>query len=322
LLESTSRDVKRAHFPFIVDTICELLADSSCTAEDGSRNTKLLADRFEQADTDALLCQSNLFARIKGETRLRSQATDSQLSAKLHCLYGVPIRSGELGDEGKRGATYPYAISKVYDLRSYTTGTLWGPFSNDGRRLVDWEMMEAVMIVLGHNLNASRECTMLGKGIWAQPFAGAMPYSYVASGPPRRLVQGPRPKVPPAPELPLGFDDPYGISGTWMRIVCFLDFRDLVDYNFANPVPRDEPRAPYATEEATRLITMRLRVVGYGEHEEFDDESKPVIAFVGATLPIHAVWSWDVNAHATMRGTVRTTKEGEVRWTSYSVFHG
>ena len=34
---------------------------------------------------------------------------------------------------------YPFACSKVYDLRQYSARTMWGPFLDDCSMRVDWE---------------------------------------------------------------------------------------------------------------------------------------------------------------------------------------
>ncbi len=55
--------------------------------------------------------------------------------------------------------------------------------------------------------------------------------------------------------------DPYGVGGTWMRIVCFLDYNDLYAFNFERPhIPPDVEREPITTREAFRLIRLQLRV--------------------------------------------------------------
>lgn len=94
---------------------------------------------------------------------------EHQQSAKLHCLYGKPIiNQGRL----RSTRTYPYAVSKVYDLRQYTDFTKWGPFMNDATGRVDWEMVEAILVVLGHNFNQRRVAKLFGD-IWDCPFSGS-----------------------------------------------------------------------------------------------------------------------------------------------------
>lgn len=50
------------------------------------------------------------------------------MSAKLHCLYGdMTLECARTRTRGLR--VYPYACSKVYDLREFTPRTRWGPVS-------------------------------------------------------------------------------------------------------------------------------------------------------------------------------------------------
>ncbi|RMZ76405.1 hypothetical protein DV737_g4850, partial [Chaetothyriales sp. CBS 132003] len=57
----------------------------------------------------------------------------------------------------------------------------------------------------------------------------------------------------------LAAQDPYGVTGTWMRIVCFLDYSDLYEFNFESPLlDLSEARPPIETREALRLIRLQL----------------------------------------------------------------
>ena len=74
---------------------------------------------------------------------------------------------------------YPYAASKIYDLRNYTMANRWGPFRDDGSDRVDWEKLEAIMLVLGHNIqriDSDGESSLAR--LWRTPFSGTAPYSY------------------------------------------------------------------------------------------------------------------------------------------------
>ena len=230
------------------------------------------------------------------------------MSAKLHCLHGRAIEeaSMELGS-----IMYPYACSKVYDLRNYTTNTMWGPFKDDGSEEVDWEMAEAIMIVLAHNLRQCRVFThRYIQPIWNLPFSGVASNSYIVKENIHQL---------PTPHSML--DDPYGINGTWMRVVCFLDYAELFAYNFsANPTPRGEPRPPLNTDEAIRMIGMHIKITKIEPPGPNDGQALPVVHFHGNSRPRYA--TWDHNAIAHVRGYVRLTKEGEVQWTTFSIYHG
>ena len=156
---------------------------------------------------DSLLCTSSLYQRAR-KKGIGSPAAkkEHQLSAKLHCLYGVPILYPK---RTKFKPVYPYATSKVYDLRQYTDKTFWGPFLDDGSQYVDWEKAEAIMVVLGHNLQIFSDRTNgIFEPIWTKPFSGANPGSYVSS--PSLALGG--------PSISLNLQDPYNVTGTWIRV--------------------------------------------------------------------------------------------------------
>lgn len=282
------------------------------------------------------MCSSSLFSRARGSSlTLRSSTTPHRLSAKLHCLHGSPIEDTTTSDSEP---IYPYACSRVYDLRNYTAGTLWGPFVDDGSCAVDWEMMEAIMVVLGHNL---RQCRVFSnpliQPLWSRPFAGMVPHSHILLTPDATApVVAPPSQPPTQPQIPSGeghmspgpkdkstlpLPDPYGITGTWMRVVCFLDYTELFAYNFTAPsVPAGEPRPPLNTDEAIRMIVMHVAVNSIEDPGPADHPDMPVVHFSGTSRPRYAYW--DPNATANVRGSVRMTLEGEVRWTTFSIYHG
>ncbi|KAK4156848.1 hypothetical protein C8A00DRAFT_40754 [Chaetomidium leptoderma] len=273
-----------------------------------------------------------------------------QMSAKLHCLYGwslaledrggisgrvaTPVPPGsEDGDAMKRavwlarrgGGAYALACAKVFDLREHTRGTQWGPFldadayggdGGGGGVRVDWEKVEAILVVLGTNIRSKGlERFPIFRHFWGKPFAGCWGGSYIPWS--RDREQG---KEKGLRELDRG--DPYGVSGSWLRVVSFLDYSDFFHFNFpiVDRLPRDVPRAPLNVGQATRLILMRMRVTkvepaGAGDHPDY-----PVTYFQGFSRALDG--SWDNTADADIRGTVRVTPEGEVRWTSYSEING
>ncbi|KAM4057001.1 F-box-like domain-containing protein [Hirsutella rhossiliensis] len=275
-----------------------------------SRNAEFLAELFKEPSTrEAFLQRSFLFERVRNECHRPMRWADSvkqehQQSAKLHCLYGRPITNlGRL----RSTRTYPYAVSKVYDLRQYTVLTRWGPFMNDATGRVDWEKVEAILVVLGQNLNQRRVTKLFGD-VWDCPFSGSWPKSYIPS---------------PTVELsPLEASDPYGVTGTWYRAICYLDYNDFFKYNFpvGVDIPDDAPRPPLSVGEEMRLIIMRARVTAIQSPGPDDGQELPVVHFTGVSRPLDG--SWDDNANSDLRGTVRLTKEGEVRWTTISVFQG
>lgn len=203
---------QRQNLEYIVENVVDLLKNTTSKAQ-CPRNVSFLAQLFQlPVNIDSLLCISSLYQRA-GKHDGVSPATkrEQQLSAKLHCLYGVPI---EYPKRIRCTPVYPYAASKVYDLRQYTDKTYWGPFLDDGSQDVDWEKVEAIMVVLGHNLQIFSERTHGSfKPRWAEPFSGANPESYIA------------PYLPglEGPSIPLDLRDPYNVTGTWLRVRLFLD---------------------------------------------------------------------------------------------------
>lgn len=77
---------------------------------------------------------------------------------------------------------------------------------------------------------------------------------------------------------------------------------------------------PLNVGQATRLLLLRMRVAKVEPPGDGDHPDHPVTYFQGFSRALDG--SWDDNADADIRGTVRVTPEGEVRWTSYSFFQG
>lgn len=287
ILHSEDRKAKLDHLAFASEQIGSMLKTANTDSE-ASANVQLLTEYFEDVNNiDTLLCSSSLFASAGTLSQLAAATPElRQASAKLHCLFGKPIEPVPTKRCSTTFAVAPFfsirhmrddsspaqntrlqlrgtpahmvARSKVYDLREYTDDTLWGPFMNDGSQNVDWEKIEAVMVVLGFNLNKfSDRSGGRFPQLWNTPFQGAAPHSY-ASPPPH---QGPtkemdsefsiiRDLVPSIDSL-----DPYGVTGTWMRIVCFLDYNDLYAFNFSHGRTSSDhdqvtgPMQPIDTEE-------------------------------------------------------------------------
>ena len=267
ILESDDRESKLKHRAFVGAQVMAMISSASVD-HDTSLNLQLLSDYFADTNNiDVLLCASSLFGRTESELQKPAETPElQQLSAKLHCMFGVPadqVPRPQTFDQSlspsscTRARTRPqmlhtFARSRVYDLRQYTDHTLWGPFMDDGRQSVDWEKVEAIMIVLGFNLNKFTERSD-GRfaPVWTRPFVGATPGSYASHA----AVPGPEKEeadnMLKIRELALSLDaqDPYGVTGTWMRVVCFLDYNDLYAFNFSQRIPDDEPREPIDTEE-------------------------------------------------------------------------
>lgn len=198
---------QRPNLGYVVENVADLLRNTSSESPHPV-NVEFLAELFQKpANVESLLCASSLYdrARRDGGGPPRTKA-EHQQSAKLHCLYGVPVLYRKWT---KCRPVYPYATSKVYDLRQYTDQTFWGPFLDDGSQDVDWEKVEAIMVVLGHNLQIfSERSNGIFEPTWTDPFCGATPDSYMS--PSLAALEGPL--------VSLDFEDPYNVTGTWMRV--------------------------------------------------------------------------------------------------------
>lgn len=246
-----------------------------------------------------------------------------QRSAQLHCLYGTPILNvGRL----RSTRTYPFACSTVYDMRGHTERTRWGPFRDDGSDRVDWEKVEAVMVVLGYNIQSKRFVSKLFSDVWNTPFSGSWPQSYMSTAPSPSI-----PREISSPEL----NDPYGVSGTWYRVcctlsifyffccffflssslcsktkftdnipkvVCFLDYNDFFSYNFpmGDAFPPGLPRPGISVGEATRLIVLKLRVTSIEPPGPDDGQKLPVVHFTGDSRLLDD--AWDANGSSELKG--------------------
>jgi len=261
-----------------------------------SRNIAFLSRLFSlPRNSSSFLSRSSLFrnAGVNAEEPAPTEE-ERQLSAKLHCFYGISIEPSEAEPEQNLvKPIHSFARSRVYDLRRYTDYNFWGPFLDDGSQGIDWEKVQAIMIVLGYNLQVLHERTDGQFSlVWDKPFSGLAESSFVS-----RSLQG-QIKQPPAL---IDAEDPYGVTGTWMRVVCFLDYNNLYSFNFeGNPIPADQDREPICTEEAIRLIFLKLRVSKIVAPGEDDAQDMPVVHFTGSSRSMHM--SWDPNAHSRIRG--------------------
>ncbi len=307
---------QREEFEFVTNTTLSLVATASTDKLGVSLNQQVLSELFDSItqNRDAFMCRSSLYLRA-GTTKQKPADNEEgrQLSAKLQCLFGITSTTG-----GRRSlSTHPYARSIVYDLRNYNDKTQWGPFRKDGSMRVDWEMIESIMIVLGYSSGlCCRRFLAKFRPPWTNPFEGVVPERA------KILPQYPA-SLPMQFDVPLNLRDPYNVSGVWSRIVCFLDYNDLYHFNFDEDAvrwPSDVPRDPIVTEEAIRHIMMDIKVTDVKPADEADNAALPVVHFSGTSRSVEA--SWDPNANSGIRGTVRLTLEGEVRWQTFSIFHG
>lgn len=260
-----------------------------------------------ECNREAFLNQSVTYIRASTSTTStpRPSLSARRASAKLHVLYGLPILHP---DHEKFNGPYPYAVSMIYDLRNYTEANQWGPFLSDGQSTVDWEKIEAIMIVLGYNLQWFEQQRRDLVRSRQHSFIDSRPYTYRPLSPLSDIV---------GIKLKPDFFDPYNITGTYKRIVCFLDYHDLFRYNFTDDRPGGVPRPPLDEEEALRFINMRLRAVRIEKPGPKDGQDYPIVHFEGDSRALHGS---ALDARSALKGTVRQTKEGEIRWASVSIY--
>ena len=279
----------------------DLLGDAPAEWKN-SLNVAFLTDLMKRSDNQIhLMSRSSLFQKA-GHLDVHPADTEEerQLSAKLNVLYGVSFEPPEEDVKNHLvNSIHPYARSRVYDLRRYKQGNFWGPFMDDGSQRVDWEKTQAVMVLLGYNLQVLSDRTdgqlSLGRDV---PFEGLGVDSYVS----RSLTYTQK-----AEPTSMDAEDPYGVSGTWMRVVCFLDYNNLYQFNFENDdIPDDEDREPITTDEAIRLIFLKLKVTSIEPPAEDDHPDMPVVNFTGTSRSMHM--SWDPNANSKIRGIEKTSR--------------
>jgi hypothetical protein len=292
----------------------------------GSENKGISLNREELTrlfsnpqNADIFLHRSSLYDRAGTEGQSQAQnLEDRQRSARLHCMYGIPNSTSGRSTL----STHPFARSRVYNLRNYTKHSRWGPFRKDGSMRVDWELIESIMVLLGYNNGlCSRRHMDRFTLPWSAPFANVFQDRFAhlpsTSSPP------PSPSLTENPSLPLDLQDPYNISGIWARVVCFLDYDDLYHFNFnttAVRTPEDQPYPPITMDEAVRHIMMHLQVTAITAPGKNDDQTMPVVHFSGKARAVDT--NMDANANSTIRGCVRMTAEGEVRWSTVWIFNG
>lgn len=274
------------------------------------------------------------------QTPYPASSPKSQLSAKLHCLAGGLYYF----DQDPWTSFVPglkmiaaCAASRVYDWRQWGRFygfSRWGPFVDNHTLGVDWEKMEAIQCVLAAGCQRFVE-TILSPDddngrilttAWEDPFAGAAPGSFVTP-------------VPRKVTSPLDARDPYNVTGTWIRILCCPDNRQLLAFN--NPpveLLESQPRPPRQWREKFALMSMQLRVTHVEPMYARGFGALPVVHFEGTRTCLANTEAHHPNGKSRGKaeiirtrqmklkirylGTVSLTAEGEVWWTSFETGQG
>ena len=310
---------KQGHFDHLPEVVkhTEHLLRVAATDSSSSSNTQFLEDLFgSKGRTKDLIYMSELCSSVRpfhgytGHSQLRvdtcSRVTRSkssslavsirQASAKLSCFHGLPrMRASGDYDGLDSSKLRSRARAITYNMRNYQTANHWGPFKSNLANDVDWEKLEAILyqVVLGVLTSACSEQSEVKvmMNLWCTPFAGVTPNGFTSPPPPINSEV-------PSPNAGV---DPYGIEGTWDRVVCFLDYGDFYHFNFYNQyTPRPEPRDPLDVEEAVILIRMKLQVTEIEAHNVCDKSNLPVVHFRGTSslLPPYG----DPNTGSGIRG--------------------
>ncbi|KAA1468456.1 hypothetical protein DENSPDRAFT_466423 [Dentipellis sp. KUC8613] len=192
------------------------------------------------------------------------------------------------------------ARSFVYDLRTCTEEREWGPFCDSATR-VDWAHVNAIVTTIVMNL---------------RDFGQHWPVEYQ----PRAVTDGlEASRAYSAPEVhKRPPEDWAGVTGHWMRIVCFCDYRDLIRFN-AYGCREDFFDDDY--EEASRLLRLKLHL----ESVESDpvvlaalpDRTRPPLTFAGTMRGFNS----DEVLDRAVRGTVSVMPDGNVRWSFVSLYN-
>jgi hypothetical protein len=308
LLETTNAEAKEENVEFVCGTVVRLIEQSPSDTSN-SRNidflTELLA--YHEENSRVFVLSSNLFeyAKRKGEEK---PADISRLIAHVHCLVGTCQDDFAPSMRHSGIKAHSVARAKVYDLRMYTDETKWGPFLPDGSMGVDWEKVEAIMLDIAYNLQLLWDRTEAEvPRVWENPFEGVTSGSYVSKDEEDSGMTVETPVLSDSssvlvsqPEIPLEALDPYGITGTWRRVVCFLDYNDFYQFNFAALLPLTVPRPPINIQEAVRLIVMKVQVTSIEEPGPEDGDALPIVRFKGTSKSLHQ--HWDPNANSQLRG--------------------
>jgi hypothetical protein len=156
------------------------------------------------------------------------QAVSSD-SSKLHVFYG-PTRRELTSAKSRAGAR-----AVVYDFSTTGADADHGPFIKDQSGRVNWTSLEAISSLMSRNFEATKDVHL------------KTPNGF------RHYMRNLLPKNPESP------DDWAGISGMWIGTYAFLDYRDLVHYNFAHHPEHGAGLESY--EEATGdLMLLQLNI--------------------------------------------------------------
>jgi len=111
-----------------------------------------------------------------------------------------------------------------------------------------------------------------------------------------------------------------GVEGKWKRVISFMDYRDLVIYNFPGLYAFQDTldasvfRDPEFGEEFRVLyMTLTIESIDDPSTQGLIDSTRPTIRFKGHS-------SGGAPNESSVRGTVSITESGDIRWHLVSTF--
>ncbi|KAI0739862.1 hypothetical protein C8Q80DRAFT_1274893 [Daedaleopsis nitida] len=183
----------------------------------------------------------------------------------------------------------------------------------------DWAYLAAVRVVVEANLRDSFQLADL-RGLFSLDGlrSGSAPWDAAAYKPPIEPESSEEPggsckgkeKATDDGEI-VGWDWA-GVTGVWMRCICWMDYRDLILHNLSG----EYPESPHLSE-AVRVISMNLRIKSYSPSDMPGYTHLPTINIEGETTGASIS-----GQPRRMHGTVSVIADGSVRWTTYSTVEG
>ncbi|KAF8272752.1 hypothetical protein EI94DRAFT_1769606 [Lactarius quietus] len=174
----------------------------------------------------------------------------------------------------------------VYDLRHYCFAASFGPYLPDGSGRVNWVHLHAIHRVIAMHLVDLRETEFFVFPL----FPMSMPYCQSI--------------IPPGLDFKKVLDWA-GIEGLWHCSFCFVDHRELLQYN--NHIPDDGGALDPSVfqdpgfRDAFRVLPVYFRVLGY--EEDPAHPTRPRLIFAG-----------EVRDGQTMYGWTEMTPDDQLRW--------
>ncbi|KAI9464950.1 hypothetical protein BJY52DRAFT_1202512 [Lactarius psammicola] len=215
---------------------------------------------------------------------LPSTPTEAQLRAYLLVHLGLTPSDARSVDKAA-------ARAFVYDLRNYCFEGSFGPYLPDGSGRVNWVHLHAIHRAVAIHLVDLRETEQFVFPLIPM----SMPYCQSI--------------IPPGLDIKKVYDWA-GIEGLWHCSFCFVDHRELLQFNnHAVGVARPDDRGPLDISmfqdsrfrDAFRVLPVYFRVIGFEEDPE--RPNRPRLVFAG-----------EVRDGQTMIGRIEMTPDEHLRW--------